>query len=67
MDSNILNLVIEDMRRREEAGLSKYGTTMDRTDLSTNDWLVHMREELMDAILYLKKLEQIQNEVPEKL
>lgn len=67
MDSNILNLVIEDMRRREEAGLSKYGTTMDRTDLNTNDWLVHMREELMDAILYLKKLEQIQNEVPEKL
>lgn len=67
MDSNILNLVIEDMRRREKAGLSKYGTTMDRTDLSTNDWLVHMREELMDAILYLKKLEQIQNEVPEKL
>lgn len=67
MDSNILNLVIEDMRRREKAGLSKYGTTMDRTDLSTNDWLVHMREELMDAILYLKKLEQIQNEVSEKL
>ena len=64
MDSNILTLVIEDMRKREAAGLAKYGTTMDRTDLSTNDWLVHMREELMDAILYLKKLEQIQNEIP---
>jgi hypothetical protein len=61
MDSNILTLVIEDMRKREAAGLAKYGTTMDRTDLSTNDWLIHMREELMDAILYLKKLEEIQN------
>lgn len=63
MDSNILTLVIEDMRKREKAGLAKYGTTMDRTDLNTSQWLLHMREELMDAILYLKKLELIQNGV----
>lgn len=61
-DSNILNLVIEDMRKREDIGKAKYGTTMDRNDLSTNQWLLHMREELMDAILYLKKLELIQSE-----
>lgn len=61
-DSNILSLVIEDMRKREDIGKTKYGTTMDRNDLSTNQWLLHMREELMDAILYLKKLELIQNE-----
>lgn len=61
MDSEILTLVIEDMRKREAIGKSKYNTTMDRTDLSTSQWLLHMREELMDAILYLKKLEQIQN------
>lgn len=61
-DSNILSLVIEDMRKREDIGKIKYGTTMDRNDLSTNQWLLHMREELMDAILYLKKLELIQNE-----
>jgi hypothetical protein len=63
MDSNILALVIEDMRKREDIGKKKYGTTMDRTDLSTNQWLLHMREELMDAILYLKKLELIQNNI----
>jgi hypothetical protein len=61
-DSNILSLVIEDMRKREDIGKIKYGTTMDRNDLSTNQWLLHMREELMDAILYLKKLELIQSE-----
>jgi hypothetical protein len=61
-DSNILSLVIEDMRKREDIGKIKYGTTMDRNDLSTNQWLLHIREELMDAILYLKKLELIQNE-----
>ena len=61
MDSEILSLVIDDMRKRESVGKKKYNTTMDRKDLTTSQWLLHMREELMDAILYLKKLEQIQN------
>jgi hypothetical protein len=61
MDSKILSLVIEDMRRRELVGKSKYGTTMDRSDLNTGQWITHLKEELQDAILYLTKLEQIQN------
>jgi hypothetical protein len=61
MDSKILSLVIEDMRRRELVGKSKYGTTMDRTDLNTGQWITHLKEELQDAILYLTKLEQIHN------
>ena len=61
-DSNILTLVIEDMRKRERVGKTKYGVTMDREDLAISQWLLHMREELMDAILYLKKLEEIQND-----
>jgi hypothetical protein len=61
MDSKILSLVIEDMRRRELVGKSKYGTTMDRTDLKTGQWITHLKEELQDAILYLTKLEQIHN------
>ena len=62
MDSKILAEVINDMRNREEKGLETYGTTMDRKDLSTSQWITHLKEELMDAILYLKKLESIQND-----
>ncbi len=61
MDSKILAEVIEDMRKREAKGIETYGTTMDRKDLTTSQWITHLREELMDAILYLKKLEKIQN------
>jgi len=64
-DSKILAAVIEDMRRRELVGKSKYGTTMDRQDLSTGQWITHLKEELQDAILYLTKLEQIHN-APQK-
>lgn len=60
--SKILSEVIKDFQDREKKGLETYGTTLDRKDLSTSQWLVHLREELMDAILYLKKLEEIQNE-----
>lgn len=55
MDS-ILESVIYRMRERSELGLKKYGTTLDRNDLSFYDWLVHLQEELMDSILYIEKL-----------
>ena len=54
--STILQQVIADMRVREERGLSKYGTTMDRKDLTTKEWLQHAYEEALDLSLYLKKL-----------
>jgi len=62
MDSEVLKQVIEDMRLREANGLETYGTTMDRKDLTTGQWITHLREELQDAILYLKKLEEIHND-----
>ena len=34
---------------------------MDRTDLTTSQWITHLKEELQDAILYLSKLENIHN------
>ena len=67
MDSKILAAVIEDMRRRELLGKSKYGTTMDRSDIITGQWITHLKEELQDAILYLTKLEQIHNAPKEDL
>lgn len=54
--STILQIVIAELKVREERGLSKYGTTMDRKDLTTKEWLQHAYEEALDLSLYLKKL-----------
>lgn len=40
------------LAERERVGLAKYGTTVDRTDLSPEQWLTHMRDELSDGLLY---------------
>lgn len=42
--------------KRSEVGKKKYGTTMERTDLSELDWLKHAQEEAMDLAVYLEKL-----------
>ncbi len=55
---SIVTAVIEKFQQRAEAGQKKYGTNLDRTDLSVLDWIQHTQEELMDAILYLEKLKQ---------
>ena len=55
MDS-ILKRVIDSFKKRSERGLEKYGTTLDRNDLTNLEWLQHLQEELMDATLYIEKL-----------
>ena len=55
-DSKILAAVIEDMRRREAKGKEEYKTTLDRTDLKEDDWLIYAYEEALDLSLYLKKI-----------
>jgi hypothetical protein len=54
--SNILDQTIKDLQAREVRGLKEYGTTMDRTDLSQDEWMQHAYEEALDLALYLKKL-----------
>jgi hypothetical protein len=62
--SNILDETIKDLYKREIRGLKEYGTTMDRTDLSQDEWLQHAYEEALDLALYLKKL--LLNNAPQK-
>ena len=52
--------VMNDLNDRSRVGVEKYGVTLERDDLSLKDWLQHLLEELMDATLYLKR---IQNEI----
>ena len=63
MESNdsIVEEVIDLFRKRSEEGFKKYGTTLDRDDLSETEWIQHLQEELMDAILYLTKLKNTIN------
>ena len=60
--SKILDEVINEFREREKRGIMKYGVTMDREDLLSHEWIQHFMEELMDAILYLKKIQKLKNE-----
>lgn len=55
---SIVESVITSFRNRSAVGLKKYGTTLDRNDLSRLEWLQHLQEELMDAVLYIEKLKK---------
>ena len=64
--SRILYSIIDDLLQRENKGKKEYGTTMDRTDLSEQDWLQHAYEESLDLSIYLKKIITIKNKTKTK-
>ena len=51
--------IVEDLKKefdqRSQVGITKYGTTLE--DNNTDDFLQHLKEELMDALLYIQKLQ----------
>jgi len=66
-DDTVVAAVIRSFQERSRAGQLKYGTTLDRADLSPQQWAQHMQEELMDAILYLERLKrEISRNSPKK-
>jgi hypothetical protein len=58
-DSIVLS-VISKFNSRSLLGIKKYGTTLEQND--TDDFLGHLQEELMDAVLYIEKIKQLRNE-----
>jgi hypothetical protein len=54
----VVTSIINQFVLRAQFGKQKYGTDLDRKDLSTLDWIEHAKQELMDGILYLEKLKQ---------
>jgi len=56
MKDSIVEAVINQFKQRSDVGIEKYGVTLDRNDLSSLEWIQHLQEELMDAVLYLEKL-----------
>lgn len=55
---SVVRSVLHKFIERSSFGKKKYGTDLDRNDLSMLDWIQHTQEELMDATLYLEKLKK---------
>ena len=55
----ILNKILDKYKSRSIVGQNKYGTTLDRKDLSIIDWINHAQEEAMDFTLYLEKIREL--------
>lgn len=62
--SSIEEQVCFKILKRSEVGEKKYGTTMERKDLSKLDWLKHAQEEAMDLAVYLEKIIQELENIP---
>lgn len=58
VEDPIVLKVMSKYYERSQAGIKKYGTMLDRQDLTLTDWLTHFQEELMDATLYLERIQK---------
>ena len=53
----IVESIVEQFIKRSEVGIKKYGTTLEENN--NDDFLQHLKEELMDAVLYIEKLQSL--------
>lgn len=56
---SVVQAVLDKFIARSVFGKQKYGTDLDREDLTPLEWIQHAQEEHMDAILYLEKLKRV--------
>lgn len=47
--------VINDIARRQQMGIDKYGTTVAENPLALKEWLQHAYEETLDKAVYLRR------------
>lgn len=47
------------LKERDAKGRKKYGTTLDRNDLTFEEWCEHAIEELLDCAGYLVRASQV--------
>lgn len=48
-------LVCEEIARRQQLGIAKYGTTVADNPLPLREWLQHAYEETLDKAVYLRR------------
>jgi len=55
--------VCEDIAKRQELGMNKYGVSVADNQLTLREWLQHQYEELLDAAVYCRRaIEEIDKE-----
>lgn len=57
IDNNV-NQICDEFVKRSNHGYQKYGVTTERTDLDFDEWIQHLKEELMDAVVYIHRVQQ---------
>jgi hypothetical protein len=57
VEDTIVSSVMFQLAQRSMVGQSKYGTTLDENN--QDDFLEHLKQELLDAVLYIEKLKRI--------
>jgi hypothetical protein len=60
--SKIEDSLAQEILNRAETGLKKYGVTVERTDLSYDQWLQHLKEELMDSLVYIERIKSFKGD-----
>jgi hypothetical protein len=62
MRDQITEKVIRLIETRSDKGFQTYGVTMDREDLTPEQWIDHAIEEALDLAIYLTKIKTIMYE-----
>jgi len=55
----VVERVVNKFVSRSDVGYKKYGITLANDPSNMFDWLNHLQEELMDAVLYLQKAKEV--------
>ena len=55
----VVKRVVNKFVSRSDIGYAKYGVTLDKDPSEMFEWLNHLQEELMDAVLYLQKAKEV--------
>ncbi len=55
----IVHRVVQKFVSRSDIGFAKYGVTLEQDPSKMFEWLNHLQEELMDAVLYLQKAKEV--------
>lgn len=59
--------VVDSYIARAQRGFEKYGTTMEREDLTLLQWITHAQEELQDFTIYAMRIIDELEKMKEKL
>jgi len=58
----VVERVVDKFVSRSDVGFAKYGVTLEDDKSNIFQWVNHLQEELMDAVLYLQKLKETTTE-----